>query len=72
MQVLWIYQEATKNKCSTFDYLSEEYYWTATESASSPYNAWTVYGVKNTVGGGNTPNRLKTDALNVRCVMQLP
>jgi hypothetical protein len=72
MQALWIYQVAIKSKCSTFEYLSEEYYWTATESASSQYNAWTVYGVRNTVGGGNTPNRLKTDALSVRCVMQLP
>jgi hypothetical protein len=72
MQAIWIFQEEIKTKCSSFEYLSDDYYWTATESASYPYNAWTIYGIKNTSGGGNTPHQLKTEKLRVRCVLELP
>lgn len=71
MQAIWIFQEEIKTKYSSFDYLSDNYYWTATGSALYPDNAWTVYGIKNTSGGGNTPHQLKTEKLRVRCVMQL-
>jgi hypothetical protein len=71
MQAIWIFQEELKAKCSTFDYLSDSYYWTITVSSSYPDNAWTVYGIKNISGGGNTPNQPKLEKLRARCVMEI-
>jgi hypothetical protein len=71
MQAIWIFQEEIKTKCSPFEYLSDSYYWTVTVSSLYPANAWTVYGIKNTSGGGNSPQQLKTEKLRVRCVKEL-
>ena len=71
IQAIWIFQEEIKTKCNSFEYLADDYYWTGTVSSSYPDNAWTIYGIKNTSGGGNTPHQLKTEHLRVRCVKQL-
>lgn len=71
MQVIWIFQEEIKSKCSSFEYLTEDYYWTSTLSSSYPDNAWTVYGAKTAPGSGNSPNQEKTRSLRMRCVREI-
>lgn len=77
LQAIWILQSEMKKSVSAFDLLSNNYYWSATESATSLNganytNAWMVYGGRENPGdAGNTPHSIKT--LNtpfVRCVRE--
>jgi hypothetical protein len=77
LQAIWILQNEIKSIVSAFSLLSDNYYWSATESSTSWINniytnAWMVYGGKNAPGGaGNTPHSLKaSDTPVVRCVRE--
>lgn len=79
LQAIWILQQEIKNANSSFEFLSNNYYWSATE-ASTTYNsgqytnAYTIYGSTNDMGGsGNTPHILKsTRNIDARCVQEVP
>ncbi len=75
LQAIWILQHDIKKVCPTFELLSNNYYWSATDaSTTSGTSVWTVFGglgSRSLIGGaGNTPHQLKTTPLRVRCVAQ--
>ncbi|MDR2917425.1 MAG: DUF1566 domain-containing protein [Tannerella sp.] len=78
LQAIWILQHEIKNENSSFELLSDNYYWSATE-ASTTYNsgqytnAYTIYGSTNNMGGsGNTPHILKSTLnIDARCVQEV-
>ena len=72
LQAIWVLQSEIKQSNATFYLLSNDYYWSQTESSSYPTNAWVVFGDRTKAGdSGNAPNRLKTEKSNVRCVREL-
>ena len=74
LQAIWAFQYEMKQKCPSFNLLSDYYYWSGTNaSTTNGSNAWTVYGngSRTLVGGsGNTPHQIKSQRLKVRCVIQ--
>jgi hypothetical protein len=82
LMAIWIVQDGIKDKYASFNYLGNNYYWSATESSQSgvlpdytpPYsNAWMVFGSRTGAGdAGNTPHYLKTEAAaRARCVKEI-
>ena len=74
LQAIWILQNEIKNLCPSFNLLSDNYYWSATDVSTAPTtSAWTVFGSGSTTlkgGAGNAPHQLKVTPLRVRCVAQ--
>jgi len=82
LQAIWILQSDIRKTAlaasQTFDFLSADYYWSATESkqqvsGGNYTNAWVVWGSRTPAGdAGNAPNRDKTAtnpaAARTRCV----
>ena len=73
LMAIWILQSEIKTGYPAFNLLrNDDYYWSATESASYSNNAWVVFGSIGDPGGsGNSPHRLKTERSRVRCVREL-
>ncbi|MDR3252251.1 MAG: DUF1566 domain-containing protein [Tannerella sp.] len=74
LMAIWIVQDGLKAKYTTnFEYLSDNYYWSATESSLATGNAWMVFGGRTGAGdAGNTPHYLKTEAAaRARCVREV-
>ncbi|MDR0574106.1 MAG: DUF1566 domain-containing protein [Tannerella sp.] len=79
LQAIWMLQDELKSVCNTFEYLSDDYYWSNTSASTTGTppnnytNAWTIFGGRTPLGGaGNVPHQLKTTPLRVRCVMEIP
>jgi hypothetical protein len=70
-QAIWILQQNIRAiQGSSYQYLGQDYYWSATDnSATYPYDAWTVFG--DVTDGGNAPNMAKTQSIRVRCVREV-
>ena len=76
LQAIWLLQREIQSVITdgTFEPLSDNYYWSATEaSTTSGSNYWTVFGSgsRGLIGGaGNVPHQLNQTPLRVRCVAE--
>jgi len=78
LQAIWILQEEIKQTCPSFEYLSDNYYWSKTNASTTSNgsggytHAWTIYGGRTVPGdAGNAPHQSKSELLRVRCVKEL-
>jgi hypothetical protein len=73
LQAIWILQHEIKSAVSGFNLLSDDYYWSATESSVTNTHAWTIFGSgsRNDAGGsGNAPIQQKSQLFRIRCVSE--